>query len=177
MPRVSLRSRGTELMRAALLSGLGLSLLLAGLPALAAPVTLPHDDAMPVDLYNQRQDKPEQVLFEIQKYRVVVASEQRPGAAAGSTQANGFLLLQGRTLLPGSPVQRAEVRFVASGAALPPARLDARRQTLMLVYPESLLSVLLQQLNSPGVEYVQARFYGNGLVWGDIHSAPQTPQR
>tara|TARA_R110000751_G_scaffold292573_1_gene399892 strand:- start:717 stop:1211 length:495 start_codon:yes stop_codon:yes gene_type:complete len=159
------------------LLGLSLSLLLASLPALAAPVTLPHDEAMPADIYNQRQDKPEQVLFEVQEYRVVFASEQRPAAGSSSTQANSFLLLQGRTLLPGSPVQRAEVRFVASGAVLLPARLDARRQTLMLVYSESMLPVLLQQLNSPGAEYVQARFYGNGLIWGDIHSAPQTPQR
>jgi len=164
-------------MRPGLSPVLALSLLLASLSALAAPVTLPHDDAMPADLYNQRQDKPEQVLFEVQEYRVVFASEQRPGTAASSTQANSFLLLQGRTLLPGSPVQRAEVRFVASGAALPPTRLDARRQTLMLVYPESMLPVLLQQLSSPGAEYVQARFYGNGLIWGDIHSAPQTPPR
>jgi len=139
---------------------------------LSAPVSLPHDEYMPADIYGLRQDKPEQILFQVDQYRLLFASEQRPGPASSSPEAGGLLFLQGRSLLPGNPVERAEVRFVPAGGTLRPARLDGRSQTLMLVYPESMLAVLLQQLQAPGAEYVQARFYGNGLIWGDIHSAP-----
>lgn len=150
----------------------GLLTLLLSASALAAPVTLLHDEYMPADIYGQRQDKPEQILFQVDEYRLLFASEQRPGAVSSAPEAGSVLFLQGRSLLPGNPVARAEVRFVPQGSTLRPARLDGRSQTLMLVYPESMLPVLLQQLQTPGAEYVQARFYGNGLIWGDIHSAP-----
>lgn len=151
----------------------GLMVALLSSCVLAAPVTLPHDEYMPADIYGLRQDKPEQILFQVDQYRLLFASEQRPGTAASSSlEAGSVLFLQGRSLLAGNPVERAEVRFVPAGSALRPARLDGRSQTLMLVYPESMLAVLLQQLQTPGAEYVQARFYGNGLIWGDIHSAP-----
>ncbi|MBA6420508.1 hypothetical protein ACS8E9_08105 [Pseudomonas neustonica] len=140
---------------------------------LAAPVTLPHDEYMPADVYSLRQDKPEQILFQVEQYRVLFATEQRPGVVSSTPEASSLLFLQGRSLLPGAAITRAQVSFVPPGVTLRPAQLDGRSQTLMLMYPESMLPLLLQQLESPGAEYVQARFYGNGLIWGDIHSAAQ----
>tara|TARA_R110000764_G_scaffold61741_6_gene131643 strand:- start:5452 stop:5931 length:480 start_codon:yes stop_codon:yes gene_type:complete len=152
----------------------GLIALLFSVSALASPVTLPHDEYMPADIYGQRQDKPEQILFQVEQYRLMFASEQRPGPTSSVPETGSVLFVQGRSLLPGNPVVRAEVRFIPQSSTLRPARLDGRSQTLMLVYPESMLPVLLRQLETPGAEYVQARFYGNGLIWGDIHSAPSS---
>lgn len=148
-----------------------IALVVASGSSLAAPVTLPHDEYMPADIYSLRQDKPEQVLFQVEQYRVLFATEQRPGVVSSAPEATSLLFLQGRSLLPGVTMTRAQVSFVPPGAALRPAQLDGRSQTLMLMYPESMLPLILQQLESPGAEYVQARFYGNGLTWGDIHSA------
>ncbi|MEH6565635.1 MAG: hypothetical protein V7756_09970 [Halopseudomonas sp.] len=157
---------------------LGLSLLLLLSPSAgAAPVILPHDEYMPADTSGLRQDKPEQILFQVEQYRLLFASEQRPGVASSAPEASSHLFLQGRSLLTSSPVQQAEVRFVPPGTALRPARLDGRTQTLLLTYPDSMLPVLLQQLSSPGAEFVQARFYGNGLIWADIHSEASAARR
>ena len=142
----------------------------------AAPVSLPHDEYMPPDVYGLRQDKPEQILFQVEQYRVLFATEQRPGVVSSAPQASSQLFLQGRSLLPGGAIERALVSFVPAGEALRPAQLDGRSQTLLLMYPDTMREALLRQLESPGAEYVQGRFYGNGLIWGDIHSAAQRAQ-
>ncbi|HCB44566.1 hypothetical protein BXT89_07170 [Halopseudomonas pachastrellae] len=160
-------------MRAWLL-GVGLSLLA---PLLAAQVSLPHDEYLPADPFGQRQDKPEQVLFEVQRYSLTVGSELRPGGRPNQAEAGVWLLLEGRSLLAGSPVERARLHFVEGGAGLRAARLEDDANTLVITYPLSLLPVIRQQLDAPGADYVQGRFYGNGLIWADLHSAPQSGAR
>ena len=39
------------------------------------------------------------------------------------------------------------------------------------------MTTIRQQLDAPGADYVQGRFYGNGLIWADVHSAPQSGAR
>ena len=138
----------------------------------AAPVALPHDEYLPEDLYGQRQDKPEQVLFEVQRYSLTVASELRPGARPNDAQASVSLLLEGRSVLPGSPVQRARLQFVDGAGGQRGARLADDGALLVINYPLALLPAIRQMLDSAGTDYVQGRFYGNGLIWADLHSAP-----
>lgn len=156
-----------------LLRAVALSLgALLALPLAAAPVALPHDEYLPEDLYGQRVDRPEQVLFEVQRYSLTIGSELRPGARPNDAQAGVSMLLQGRSLLPGSPVQRARLYFADGPGGQRGARLVDDGTLLVINYPLALLPAIRQMLDSPGKDYVQGRFYGNGLIWADMHSEP-----
>lgn len=142
------------------------------LPLAAAPVSLLHDEYLPEDIYGQRLDRPEQVLFEVQRYSLTVGSELRPGARPNEAQAGISLLLEGPSLLPGSPVQRARLQFSDGAGGQRGARLVEAGTLLLINYPQAMLPIIRQMLDSPGKDYVQGRFYGNGLIWADVHSEP-----
>lgn len=150
----------------------GMLLSVLGSAVLANPVSLPHDEFMPEDVYGVRRDKPEQMLFQVEHYRLTVGTEQRPGATQVGTGHGVWLLLEGRSLISGSPVRRAEISFVDVGARTRQTRLDSRSQTLHLSYPLSYLDTLLRVLDQASPSYVQARFHGNGTVWADVHGGP-----
>lgn len=145
---------------------------LLALPLAAASVSLPHDEYLPEDVYGQRVDRPEQVLFEVQRYSLTVGSELRPGARPNEAQTTVSLLLDGRSLLPGSLVQRARLQFADGAGGQRGARLAEGGTLLLIHYPLALLPTIRQMLDSPGKDYVQGRFYGNGLIWADLHSEP-----
>lgn len=150
---------------------LTLGVLLA-LPLAAAQVSLPHDEYLPEDIYGQRQDRPEQVLFEVQRYSLTIGSELRPGARPNDAQASVSILLEGRSTLTGSPVRRARLQFAEGTGGQRGARLVNDGTLLVINYPLALLPAIRQMLDSPGTDYVQGRFYGNGLIWADLHSEP-----
>lgn len=136
---------------------------------MANTLGLPHDEYMPDDLYAARKDKPDQMLFEVQSYRLTLGTEYRPNALP-SPQSNGvWVFLQGRSLISGSPVQQARIAFVDAGSRARPARLDSATQTLYIEYPQAHLDTLMRLLEGGGSAFVQARFYGNGTIWADVH--------
>lgn len=131
---------------------------------------LPHDEYMPADLYGSRQDRPDQMLFEVERYRVTLGLEHRPGALPNPHSAGAWIFLRGRPLIDGSPVTQARISFAEPGSRPRPARLDAESQTLELQYPAGYFDYLLRLLEADRPSYVQARFYGNGTVWADVHA-------
>lgn len=148
-------------------------LLVAFSASLAAePVRLPHDHFLPPDVYGSRQDRPEQVLFEIAEYRLTIGSETIPQAIPGAQASSAWLFLKGRSLADGNAIERAQVNLIEASGRMLPARLDRSTGTLMLYMPAARLDTLLTLLASPGPHFVQARFYANGTVWSDIHAGP-----
>jgi len=146
------------------------SILLAALASVvaAAPQDLPHEEFMPPDRYAARQDRPEQLLLQIDNYRMTVASESRQGSTGRSQESSLWLFVEGRSLLRGGALRSVRIGFIDGAASLPPARHDQQAQTLTLSY----LPALTGLLDGPGPHFVQARFYGNGTVWADIHAGP-----
>lgn len=151
---------------------LGLVLLCPGLAFSADPVRLAHDEFLPADVYGSRQDRPDQVLFEIASYRLTLGNETIPQAIPGAQGSIAWLFLEGRSMVSGNSVSKAQVNFVEAEGRMLPGRLDQSSQTLMLYLPSARLDTLLGVLSKPGPHYVQARFYANGTVWSDIHSGP-----
>lgn len=152
------------------------SILLALLPSVvaAAALQLPHDEFMPPDRYAARQDRPEQLLLEVESYRLTVASESRRSGAGNTQQSAFWLFVEGRSLLPGAPLSQVRVGFVEGPGPVPPARHEPATQTLTIHYPQQYLETVRDLLAGPGPHYVQARFHGNGTVWADIHAGPIT---
>ena len=150
------------------------SILLAALASVvaAAPQDLPHEEFMPPDRYAARQDRPEQLLLQIDNYRMTAASESRQGSTGRSQESSLWLFVEGRSLLRGGALRSVRIGFIDGAASLPPARHDQQAQTLTLYYPLSYLPALTGLLDGPGPHFVQARFYGNGTVWADIHAGP-----
>lgn len=136
---------------------------------LASAQGLLHDEYLPDDLYAARQDRPDQMLFEVQRYRMTLGTEYRPNALPAPQSAGVWVFLEGRSLIQGSPVRQARIAFVDNGTRPRPARLDAKSQTLYIEYPQVHLEALLRLLDAPRPAYVQARFYGNGTIWADVH--------
>ncbi|HDZ55942.1 MAG TPA: hypothetical protein ENI17_16585 [Pseudomonas xinjiangensis] len=140
--------------------------------SMAGPVTLEHDEFMPEDVYGLRTDKPDQMLFQISSYRLTIGSEARPGGLNDALAAGVWLFAEGRSLAEGSPVRQAQIEFLNPGSRPRPARLDPATQTLFLYYPLAYLETVLSLIDAPGPAYVQARFYGNGTIWADLHAGP-----
>ena len=151
-----------------------ISILLAGLAcvASAAPPSLPHDEFMPPDRHGVRVDRPEQMLLQIDNYRITVASESRQVSVGRMQESSLWLFLEGHSLAAGSDRQKVHIGFVEAADTVPAARLDAVNQTLTLYYPLSYLQTLVHILNGPGPHFVQARMHGNGTVWADVHAGP-----
>lgn len=152
-----------------------ISILLATLASvvLAAPLSLPHDEFMPPDRNATRPDKPEQMLLEVENYRVSAGLESRQGPVGKLQQSSLWLFLDGRSLLRGNNALRSvRVGFVEDAKVLPPPRYEPDTQTLALFYPMGYFDVLTALLASSGPHFVQARFYGNGTIWADIHAGP-----
>ena len=150
----------------------GVMLAVLATPVAAEPVSLPHDEFLPPDVYGSRADRPEQVLFEVDAYRLTLGNETVPQAIPGAQGSSAWLFLEGRALVSGSPVERAQVNLIEAGGRVLPARLDRSSKTLTLYMPASRLDTLLKLFDRPGPHYVQARFYANGTIWSDIHSGP-----
>ncbi len=150
------------------------SILLAALASvvLAAAPGLPHDEFMPPDRYAVRQDRPEQLLLEVESHRLTAGVESRPAATGKAQEASLWLFLEGRSLVRGSSLRSVRVGFVGDAETLPPVRYEQNTQTLTLFYPMRYFTVLTSLLATSGPHYVQARFYANGTVWADIHSGP-----
>lgn len=138
----------------------------------AAPPSLPHEEFMPPDRYAARQDRPEQMLLEVARYRLTIASESRQAGAGRIQESSLWLFIEGRSLVRGSQLDNVRVGFVEGTGTLPPARHEAATQTLTMYYPLSYLTSVLGLLEGPGPQFVQARFYGNGTVWADLHAGP-----
>ncbi|HSP30612.1 MAG TPA: hypothetical protein VLO13_01145 [Halomonas sp.] len=136
---------------------------------MANTLDLPHDQYMPDDLYAARKDKPDQMLFEVDSYRLTLGTEYRPNALPSPQSSGVWVFLQGRALVAGSPVNRARIAFVESGSRARPARLDPQTHTLHIEYPLAHLETLLRLLDGEAPAFVQARFYGNGTIWADVH--------
>lgn len=152
-----------------------ISILLAALASvvIAAPLSLPHDKFMPPDRNATRPDKPEQMLLEVESYRVSAGLESRQGSVGKVQQSSLWLFLEGRSLLPSNNALRSvRVGFVEDANSLPPPRYEPDTQTLALFYPKDYFDVLSSLLANPGPHFVQARFYGNGTLWADIHAGP-----
>lgn len=150
------------------------SILLAALAGVvvAAPLDLPHEEFMPPDRYAARQGRPEQLLLQIDSYRMTVANESRQGSTGRSQESSLWLFVEGRSLLRGGALRSVRIGFIDGAASLPPARHDQQAQTLTLYYPLSYLPAVTGLLDGPGPHFVQARFHGNGTVWADIHAGP-----
>lgn len=148
-----------------------ISILLALLSSapMANTLGLPHDQYMPDDLYAARRDKPDQMLFEVEKYRVTLGTEFRPNALPAPQSSGVWVFLEGRSLIAGSPVHQARIAFVEPGSRARPARLDSQSQTLYIEYPLAHLDTLMRLLEQAKPAFVQARFYGNGTIWADVH--------
>lgn len=153
-----------------------ISILLAALISVgpAAAQGLAHDEFMPPDRYAARQDRPDQMLLEVQRHRLTVGVESRPAASGKTQEASLWLFLEGRALLQGSSMRSVRVGFVGDAESLPPARYEHNIHTLTLFYPMRYFPVVTSLLAAPGPHYVQARFYANGTVWADIHAGPVT---
>lgn len=141
--------------------------MLASVVAAAAP-QLPHDEFMPPDRYAARQDRPEQLLLEVERYRLTVASESRQTGTSRTQESSLWLFIDGRSLLPGAQLAHVRIGFVDGPGSLPPARHEAG--TLTLYFPLGYLETVRGLLAGPGPHYVQARFHGNGTVWADVHA-------
>lgn len=155
-----------------------ISILLAGLACVvsAAPAGLPHDEFMPPDRHAIRQDRPDQVLMQVDNYRITAAIESRQVSVGRMQESSLWLFLEGRSVLTGDSLRQVRVGFVEAADNLPPARYDAASQLLTLYYPRGYLPTLTGILNGPGPHFVQARFHGNGTVWADIHAGPVRTQ-
>ncbi|MCO5787401.1 hypothetical protein DHB74_13630 [Pseudomonas sp. G11-1] len=140
----------------------------------AASSPLPHEDFMPPDRYAARQDRPEQMLLEVDNYRLTIASESRQAGTGRTQESSLWLFIAGRSLLRGSQLDSVRVGFIDGPGSLPPARHEAATQTLTMYYPLSYLDTVRGLLEGPGPHFVQVRFYGNGTVWADIHAGPIT---
>ncbi|KAA0692401.1 hypothetical protein DT594_15685 [Halopseudomonas laoshanensis] len=147
------------------------SILLALLSSapMANTLGLPHDQYMPDDLYAARQDKPDQMLFEVDSYRLTLGTEYRPNALPSPQSAGVWVFVQGRSLIAGSPVHQARIAFVDAGSKARPARLEPDTQTLLIEYPVAYMQTLMRLLDGDAPAFVQARFYGNGTIWADVH--------
>lgn len=156
-------SKGSRVIISILLS------LLCSAP-MANTLGLPHDQYMPEDLYAARQDKPDQMLFEVQSYRLTLGTEYRPNTLPAPQSSGVWVFLEGRTLIAGSPVHQARIAFVEVGSKARQARLDSNTQTLHIEYPLAHLDTLMRLLENGSPTFVQARFYGNGTIWADVHS-------
>lgn len=136
---------------------------------MASTLGLPHDQYMPDDLYAARQDKPDQMLFEVESYRITLGTEYRPNALPAPQSTGVWVFLEGRSLIAGSPVRQARIAFVEAGSRARPARLESKTQSLLIEYPLTHLDTLMRLLERTGPTFVQARFYGNGTIWADVH--------
>lgn len=136
---------------------------------MANTLGLPHDQYMPDDLYAARRDKPDQMLFAVEKYRVTLGTEYRPNALPAPQSSAVWVFLEGRTLIAGSPVHQARIAFVEAGSKPRQARLESKTQTLHIEYPLAHLETLMRLLERDSPAFVQARFYGNGTIWADVH--------
>lgn len=147
-------------------------LILACSAPMASPIVLPHDLALPDDLHGVRQDKPDQMLFQVEGYSLTLGTEYRANTSPGSQDSGIWMRLAGQSLIHGSPVRQARISFTEPGVRARPARIDPPSQTLHMSMPVGQLELVLRLLEGSRPVYVQARFYGNGTVWTDVHTDP-----
>ncbi|WP_457441022.1 hypothetical protein [Pseudomonas sp. TE3786] len=148
-----------------------LALLLAG--SSLAFAALPHEQYLPPDEQNLRQEAPEQQqVLQVTEYSVVVGSQRESNQQPIPITSPTWLLLKTKGVSKGAAATRVLVRFESEGKSLKRPSFDEASKTLNLNYPLAQYRVLLDLLRN-GTVYVQFLSYPNGHVWADLHSATQ----